>query len=188
MGDEGSDKTPHWKLSEVSVQYDAADVLDVDNFAQALEATVRVSLVRSALGTSVTDSGIEDMQCMSTTSRKRRGEIDYITLANRWQIPLEKAERRYRLRLNVEFVLACILHWRGVLVPMIGCCAIGACHVTYMAILYSSMPRSTSLFAAMFVLKFLQQTSAGTKHTEWRLSPRPMRPSAFYSSVTVYPT
>ena len=86
--DEGSDETPHWKLSEVSAQYDAADVLDVDNFAQALEATVQVSLVRSALGTSVTDSGVEDMRCMSTTSRKRRGEIDYITLANRWQIPL----------------------------------------------------------------------------------------------------
>ena len=57
------------KLSEVSAQYDAADVLDVDNFAQALEATVRVSLVQSALGTSVTVPGVEDMQCSSTMSR-----------------------------------------------------------------------------------------------------------------------
>lgn len=83
---EVDDDTPTWKLSEVSVQHDAADVLDDDNFVQALESTVRVSLVRTTV------PGVEEMQCCSTTTRKRRGEIDYITLANRWQIPLDKAK------------------------------------------------------------------------------------------------
>jgi hypothetical protein len=38
--------TPTWKLSQVSMQYDTADVFDNDNFGTALDATVNVSLVK----------------------------------------------------------------------------------------------------------------------------------------------
>ena len=36
---------PHWKLSPVSLHYDAADITDDDNFGDALEATRQVTLV-----------------------------------------------------------------------------------------------------------------------------------------------
>jgi hypothetical protein len=36
---------PHWKLSPVSLQYDAADITNNDNFGAALEATRQVMLV-----------------------------------------------------------------------------------------------------------------------------------------------
>ena len=40
---------PHWKLSPVSLQHDAADITDNDNFGAALEATRQVMLVRTNL-------------------------------------------------------------------------------------------------------------------------------------------
>ena len=40
---------PHWKLSSVSLQCDAADVHDDDNLDMALEAGVQVSLVKTCL-------------------------------------------------------------------------------------------------------------------------------------------
>ena len=39
------DEEPHWKLSSVSLQYDAADVTDDDNFGMALEANCHLLLV-----------------------------------------------------------------------------------------------------------------------------------------------
>ena len=43
------EEEPHWKLSQVSMQHDAADVTDDDNFGMALEAGMQVSLVRTCL-------------------------------------------------------------------------------------------------------------------------------------------
>jgi hypothetical protein len=40
---------PRWKLNPVSLQYDAADITDDDNFGAALEATRQVMLVRTNL-------------------------------------------------------------------------------------------------------------------------------------------
>eukprot|EP00956_Cyclotella_meneghiniana_P010585 scaffold14709_cov91-Cyclotella_meneghiniana.AAC.1 len=88
--DDKENESPLWNLSQVSLQYDAADVTDKDNFVTALESTVRVALVETS------EPGVQEMQCGSTTTGKRRGAVDYITLANRWNIPLEKAKRTVR--------------------------------------------------------------------------------------------
>jgi hypothetical protein len=40
---------PHWKLCPISLQYDAADITDDDNFGAALEATRQVMLVHTNL-------------------------------------------------------------------------------------------------------------------------------------------
>ena len=82
----GTDEVPTWNLSQFSLQYDSADVLEDENFAAALEANVRVSLVQSSEG--------EDELCIAhARTGKRRGEVDYISLANRWHIPLERAKK-----------------------------------------------------------------------------------------------
>ena len=75
---------PHWKLSQVSLQHDAADVTDDDNFGVALEAGMQVSLVRTCLSPETHD-------VCNVYTGKRQGAIDHITLANRWQISLDKA-------------------------------------------------------------------------------------------------
>ena len=77
--------TPTWKLSQVSMQYDTADVFDDDNFGTALDATVNVSLVK------INDEpGHYDIAQVRST--KRRGAVGHIALANRWGISLEKAK------------------------------------------------------------------------------------------------
>jgi hypothetical protein len=78
---------PHWKLSPVSLQYDAADITNDDNFGAALEATRQVMLVRTNLTPETYDV------CRVHTG-KRQGAVDYITLAHRWQIPLHKAKHK----------------------------------------------------------------------------------------------
>jgi hypothetical protein len=75
---------PHWKLSPASLQYDAADITDDDNFGAALEAT-RKMLVRTNIMPETYDV------CQVHTG-KRQGAVDYVTLAHRWQIPLHKAK------------------------------------------------------------------------------------------------
>ncbi|KAL3786440.1 hypothetical protein HJC23_011021 [Cyclotella cryptica] len=49
LADAACGEEPHWKLSPVSLQYDAADITDDDNFGAALEATQQVTLVRTNL-------------------------------------------------------------------------------------------------------------------------------------------
>jgi hypothetical protein len=77
--------TPTWKLSQVSMQYDTADVFDDDNFGTALDATVNVSLVKLE-----DEPGHYDIAQVRST--KRRGEVGHIALANRWGISLERAK------------------------------------------------------------------------------------------------
>jgi hypothetical protein len=77
--------TPTWKLSQVSMQYDTADVFDDDNFGTALDATVNVSLVKL-------DDEPGHYDIAQVRSTKRRGEVGHIALANRWGISLEKAK------------------------------------------------------------------------------------------------
>ena len=72
---------PHWKLSPVSLQYDAADITDDDNFGAALEVTWQVTLVHTNLMPETYDI------CQVHTGM-RQGAVDYDTLAHRWQIPL----------------------------------------------------------------------------------------------------
>jgi hypothetical protein len=60
---------PHWKLSPVSLQYDAADITDDDNFGAALEATRQVMLVRTKLMPETYDV------CRVHTG-KRKGVVD----------------------------------------------------------------------------------------------------------------
>ena len=75
------------KLSQVSMQYDTADVFDDDNFGTALDATVNVSLVK------INDEpGHYDIAQVRST--KRRGAVGHIALANRWGISLDKLKLR----------------------------------------------------------------------------------------------
>jgi hypothetical protein len=76
---------PHWKLSPVSLQYDAADITDNDNFGAALEATQQVMLVRTSVSPETYDA------CPVHTGT-RQGAVDCVTLAHRWQIPMHKAK------------------------------------------------------------------------------------------------
>jgi hypothetical protein len=76
---------PCWKLSPVSLQYDAADVTGNDNFGLALEAAHHVVLVQ-------TNHTSETYDVCGVHLGKRQGAMDYVTLANHWQIPLHKAE------------------------------------------------------------------------------------------------
>jgi hypothetical protein len=82
--DVACDEKPHWKLCPVSMQYDAADVTDDDNFGVALEANCQMQLV-------CTHHTPETYDVCGVHSGKRQGAVDYITLANCWQIPLHKA-------------------------------------------------------------------------------------------------
>jgi hypothetical protein len=77
--------TPTWKLSQVSMQCDTADVFDDDNFGTALDATVNVSLVKL-------DDEPGHYDIAQVRSTKRRGAVGHIALANRWGISLEKAK------------------------------------------------------------------------------------------------
>ena len=45
----------HWKQSLVSMQHDAIDVYNANNFSMALEATVQVSLVKTCLSPEMYD-------------------------------------------------------------------------------------------------------------------------------------
>jgi hypothetical protein len=85
LADADGVEEPHWKLSPVSLQYDAADVTDNDNFGTALEAARQVVLVR-------TNHTPETYDVCGVHSGKRQGAVDYVTLANCWQIPLHKAK------------------------------------------------------------------------------------------------
>ena len=82
--DAASTEESHWKLSPLSLQYDAADVTDHDNFGAALEANRQVLLVRM-------DHTPETYDVCGVHRGKRQGGMDYVTLANHWQIPLHKA-------------------------------------------------------------------------------------------------
>ena len=83
--DASREEEPHWKLSPVSLQYDTADIHDDDNLGVALEANVQVSLVKTCLSP-------ETYDVCNVHTGKRKGAVDHITLANRWQISLEKAQ------------------------------------------------------------------------------------------------
>ena len=84
----GADATcneePHWKLSPVFLQYDAADVTDDNDFGAALEANCQVLLVH-------THHTPETYDVCGVNLGKQQGAMDYVTLANRLQIPLHKA-------------------------------------------------------------------------------------------------
>ena len=70
--------------SRASPQWLTADESDDDRLGVALGATVQVSLARTCLTTEAYDvCGIH--------TGKRSGAVDHVTLANRWQISLEKA-------------------------------------------------------------------------------------------------
>eukprot|EP00956_Cyclotella_meneghiniana_P018312 scaffold30420_cov55-Cyclotella_meneghiniana.AAC.1 len=92
---------PHWTLSTVSTQYEAADVNDADNFGVALEATVQVNLVETC-----EPQGTYNVCGVHTG--KRRGAVDYVALANQWQIPLEKA--RNTVKCTTQLGVRTVLH------------------------------------------------------------------------------
>ena len=79
------EKEPHWKLSPVSLQYDAADLTDNDNFDAALKAYRQVLLVH-------THHISETYDVCGVHSGKWQGAVDYVTLPNHYQIPLNKAK------------------------------------------------------------------------------------------------
>jgi hypothetical protein len=76
---------PHWKLSQVFLQYDTADVTDADKLGVALEATVQVSLVCTCLSP-------ETYDVCGVHMGMHKGVVDHVTLANRWQILLHKSK------------------------------------------------------------------------------------------------
>ncbi len=77
------EEEPHWKLSPVSLQYNTADIHDDDNLGVALEANVQMSLIKICLSP-------EMYNVCNVHTGKCKGEVDHITLANRWQISLKK--------------------------------------------------------------------------------------------------
>jgi hypothetical protein len=79
--DAACEEEPHWKLSPVSLQYDAADVTDKDNFGAALKANRQVLLVHIYYTP-------ETYEVCGVHLGKWQGGMDYVTLANRLQIPL----------------------------------------------------------------------------------------------------
>ncbi len=79
------EEEPHWKLSPVSLQYNTADVYNDDNLGVALEATVRVSLVKTCLAPEMYD-------VCNVQVGKRQAAMDHINLAHCWQISLKKAQ------------------------------------------------------------------------------------------------
>ena len=83
------EEEPHWKLSPVSLQYNTADVHNDDNLGMALEASVQVSLVKTFLSP-------ETYDVCNVHTGKCQGAVDHITLANRWQFSLEKAQNTVR--------------------------------------------------------------------------------------------
>jgi hypothetical protein len=76
---------PNWKLSPVSLHYDAADITDNDNIGAALAATRQVTLV-------LTNLTPETYDICHAQMGTRQGAVDYVTLAHSWQIPLHKAK------------------------------------------------------------------------------------------------
>ena len=81
---------PTWNLSQVSLQYDTADLLEPENFEQALEETVNISLVQ-------VNPTPETYAISQVRSGTRRGEVGYIDLATRWGIPLKTAEKTVQM-------------------------------------------------------------------------------------------
>ena len=73
--DAANTKELHWKLSPVSLQYNAADVTDDDNFSAALEANRQVLLVH-------THHTPETYDVCGVHSGKWQGAMDNLTLAN----------------------------------------------------------------------------------------------------------
>ena len=69
------DEEPHWKLSPVLLQYDAADVTDDDNFGMALEENCQVQLVHI-------HHTPKTYYVCDVHLGKWQGAMDYITLAN----------------------------------------------------------------------------------------------------------
>ena len=69
------DEEPYWKLSPVSLQYNAADVTDDNNFSVALEANHQVLSV-------YTHQTPETSDVCEVHSGKWRGATDYVTLAD----------------------------------------------------------------------------------------------------------
>jgi hypothetical protein len=82
---------PTWELSQVSMQYDTADVFDDDNFGTALDSTVNVSLVKLE----DKPGHYDNAQVHST---KHRVKVDHVALANRWVISLEKAKATLKVK------------------------------------------------------------------------------------------
>eukprot|EP00804_Cyclotella_cryptica_P004620 CCRYP_006942-RA/>CCRYP_006942-RA protein AED:0.23 eAED:0.23 QI:0/-1/0/1/-1/1/1/0/675 len=100
LADAACGEEPHWKLSPVSLQYDAADITDDDIFGAALEATWQVTLVHTNLTPETYDV------CRVHTGT-RQGAVDYVTLAHCWQIPLHKAKKKVQrtMQRGVQTVL-----------------------------------------------------------------------------------
>ena len=84
------EQVPTWNLSQVSLQYDTADIMEEPNFVQALEQTVNISLVK------VRDMPTTTYEVKQVRSDRRRGEVGFVALANRWGIPLNKAKDTIR--------------------------------------------------------------------------------------------
>jgi hypothetical protein len=80
-----SDEEPHWKLSTISLQYNSADVTDDDNFDMALETNCQELLVCNHHTPAAYD-------ICGVHSGKWQVAMDFVTLANCWQIPLHKAK------------------------------------------------------------------------------------------------
>ena len=74
---------------------------DNDNFGMALEAGMQVSLVRTCLSPEVYD-------VCNVYMDKCKGAIDHITLANRWQISLDKAKNT--VHRTTQWGICTILH------------------------------------------------------------------------------
>ena len=84
LADATCTEEPTWGPSRASPQWITADESNDDCLGVALGATVQVSLARTCSTTEAYDvCGIH--------TGKRSGAVDHVTLANRWQISLEKA-------------------------------------------------------------------------------------------------
>jgi hypothetical protein len=104
--DATSAKEPHWKLSPVSLKYDAADVTDDDNFGMALETNCQGLLV-------LTHHTPETYVIYGIHLDKQHEAVDYVTLANRLQIPLYKAKNTVKqtMQRGMHTVLHSALLW-----------------------------------------------------------------------------
>jgi hypothetical protein len=95
------EEEPHWKLSQVSLQCNAADMTDDDNLGVALEATVQVSLVCTCLSP-------ETYDVCGVHAGIHKRVMDHVTLANRWQSPLPRQTTWCNIPCNGLCILSCI--------------------------------------------------------------------------------